>query len=274
MIQADYHCHTSFSTDSKANPDDMISQAISLGLKCLCITDHMDYLYPSSTEGEFTFDPKIYFEQMTNLKDTYKDKIDLLIGVELGLRNEPKIKHTVRDFYNHLLKEYNFDFVIGSTHVLENTDPYYNEYWVNRSSREGIEQYFTSIIDNTRYYNGFQVYGHLDYIIRYIPDEIKDYKYNDYKDLIDLALITILSHGKGIECNASGLKYGLNVPHPKPEILKRYKELGGEILTIGSDAHNPVHIAYDFNKVRDLLLSLGFRYYTIYKGQKPEYIKL
>ena len=274
MILADYHCHTSFSTDSKAKPEDMISQAASLGLKRLCITDHMDYLYPSKKEGEFSLDPTKYYARLFELKEMFKDKIELLFGIELGLRNEPKIRANVRNYYTNLLKEYNFDFVIGSTHVLENMDPYLKEYWVNHSAKDGITAYFQSIIDNCNYYDGFQVYGHLDYIVRYIPDDIKEYDYNDYKDLIDIALKSILSHGKGIECNASGLKYGLNTPHPKPEILKRYKELGGEILTIGSDAHKPEYIAHEFNKVRELLLSLGFRYYTIYKNKKPEFIRL
>lgn len=274
MILADYHCHTSFSTDSKSSPDDMITRAISLGLTRLCITDHMDYLYPSDKVGEFTFEPTLYHNTMMELKEKYQDKIELLIGIELGLRNEPEIKQTVRDYYDKLLSEISFDFVLGSTHVLENTDPYYKSYWEHRTSKEGITNYFQSIIDNCSYYKGFQVYGHLDYIVRYLNEERKEYSYSVYADLIDTALHTIIDHGKGIECNASGLRYGLGVPHPKPEILKRYKELGGEIITIGSDAHKPEHMAFEFGNIRELLLSLGYRYYTVYKNKKPEFIRL
>ena len=77
-----------------------------------------------------------------------------------------------------------------------------------------------------------------------------------------------------MECNTAGFKYGLGQPHPSMEILKRYKELGGELLTLGSDAHAPCHIAYDFQKASDLLKACGFRYYTIFKERKPEFIPL
>ena len=78
-----------------------------------------------------------------------------------------------------------------------------------------------------------------------------------------------IEHGKGIELNTAGLKYGLPYAHPHRDVLKRYRELGGEILTIGSDAHKPEHVAYDFQKVPELLESCGFRYYTEFIGRKP-----
>ena len=81
-------------------------------------------------------------------------------------------------------------------------------------------------------------------------------------------------HGKGIEVNTAGLKYGMNDPNPHHDIIKRYLELGGEIITIGSDGHCPEHMAYDFHKLPDFLSSLGVHYYTIFRNKKPEFIKL
>lgn len=274
MILADYHCHSYFSSDSNTNPEDMIKMAISIGLKRLCFTDHLDYLYPSAIENDFIFDPKQRQLELLQLKEKYQTDIEILIGVELGLRNEPDIKASVKAYYEELVHNTSFDFIIGSTHVLDKKDPYYKEYWEGKSIDNGITDYFQSIIDNSSYYKTFQVYGHLDYIIRYLPVEHKDYQYNEYSDLIDKALKSLLEHGKGIECNSAGLKYQLGFPHPKVEILKRYKELGGEIITIGSDAHKPEHLAYDFPKVKDLLEAIGYRYYTVFKDQKPEYIRL
>ncbi|HKL79573.1 MAG TPA: hypothetical protein VJ888_03970, partial [Mobilitalea sp.] len=93
------------------------------------------------------------------------------------------------------------------------------------------------------------------------------YSYLQYADILDEVLKTILSFGKGIEVNTAGFKYGLGHPHPKVELLKRYRELGGELITIGSDAHTPEHLCYDFDRISDLLLNLGFRYYaTFFQG--------
>lgn len=274
MIIADFHTHTSFSTDSQTSPSDMIEQAIALGLKKYCITDHMDYRYPHGNVGNFTFDVKEYWKTLNELKERYQNQIELLIGVELGLRNEPETKEEVRDFFRNLTKEYPFDFVLGSTHVLWNFDPYLKEFWDHRTTAEGLTEYFQSIAHNARYYDMFQIYGHLDYIIRYIMDDVKNYEVSDYQDLIDEMLKSIIANGKGIECNTSGFKYHLGFPHPKLEILKRYRELGGELLTIGSDGHRPEHIAYSFSTARELLLELGYEYYTVYKEQIPTMIRL
>lgn len=274
MILADFHTHTNFSTDSDSSPESMIERAISLGLTTYCITDHMDYRFPHGEEGTFTFSPDDYITCLQELKKRYANQIELLIGVELGLRNEPEQKEEMREYYNSLLSTYPFDFVIGSTHVLQNTDPYYKEFWITNTTKEGILAYFESIAHNAKYYRGFQTYGHLDYIIRYIPETLKVYDYLDYKDILDECLRTLIEHGIGIECNTSGYKYKLSNPHPKVEILKRYLELGGEILTIGSDAHKPEHIAYDFTVANDLLTNLGFRYYTVFRDRKPTFMKL
>ena len=274
MIYGDYHTHTCFSTDSTAKPEDMIERAIALGLTQYCITDHMDYLYPHNKNGEFTFNVKDYWTCLTELKERYASKIELLIGVELGLRNEADCKHQVKCFFEQLVKQYSFDFVLGSTHVLDNYDPYLKGFWEHRSKEEGLFNYFHSIEQNAKYYSMFQVYGHLDYIIRYVPGDIKDYSVSEFIDSIDAALLALIDAGKGIECNTSGYKYGLNSPHPKLEILKRYRELGGEIITIGSDAHKTEFIAHEFEKASQLLQSLGFRYYTTYRNQIPKFHKL
>jgi histidinol-phosphatase (PHP family) len=178
-----------------------------------------------------------------------------------------------------LIKSYPFDFVIGSSHVVDRMDPYYPKYWENRTKKDGIYRYFESILDNCKAFQGFHVYGHIDYIIRYTPGQLQatvkeDYSYTDYADVLDEVLKMIISNGKGIEVNTAGYKYGMGYPHPKTEVLKRYKELGGELITIGSDAHKPEHLCYDFSLIPDLLKNLGFRYYATFAQGKPFYEKL
>jgi histidinol-phosphatase (PHP family) len=274
MIIADYHVHSDFSSDSKAPMEQMIEKGIQEGLKILCFTDHMDYDYPPySSDYSFLFDPDEYVKRIDTLKKRCGKDIELLTGIELGL--QPHLSERLKA----LLDSYAFDFVIGSSHVVDNMDPYYDEYWKNRSVRDGIIRYFESIIENCKAFQGFDVYGHIDYIVRYLPGQLNrteklDYSYAEYADILDEVLRTIIYCGKGIEINTGGLKYGHKYPHPKPEIIKRYKELGGELITIGSDAHKPEHLCYDFSLVPDLLKNLGFKYYAVFKERKPVYEKL
>ncbi len=292
---ADYHVHSDFSSDGQASMEQMVEKAIRLGLKRLCFTDHMDYDYPQMMSGySFVFDIDEQQKKLREIKERYRSKIEILNGVELGL--QPQIGEQMTS----LLKHYSFDFVIGSTHVVDHIDPYYPEFWEHITEEEGIRRYFREIIDNCRLFPDFHVCGHIDYIVRYIPtaisyrqvlragctpenihkwEEANDkiysiYSYKKYADLLDELLKTLLSLGKGIEVNSSGLRYGLRYPHPRIEVLKRYRELGGDLITIGSDAHNPDQLAYDFPIVAELLRSLGYRYYACFDQGKPVMEKL
>ncbi len=268
MILADYHVHSYFSSDSKAKPRDVIEKAVSLGLNRLCFTDHMDFDYPVNNGLTFQFDPNAYFKELLPLKEEYKNKINIFIGIELGL--QPYLAPR----YDVLMNSYPFDFVIGSSHLINGMDPYHKEYWEKYLNEEGVLKYLESIIGNVKAYSNFDVYGHLDYAIRYLPDKNTNFSYEKHSDLIDHVLGTIINAGKGIELNTSGYKYGLSSPHPNEYILKRYKEMGGEIITIGSDGHIPEHIAYDFNTANALLQSLNYKYYTVFKERKPTFLKL
>lgn len=268
MIIADYHVHSSFSSDSTAPMESMVEKAISLGMKKICFTDHMDYDYPDGYGVTFTFDPDAYFKELDKITEKYNSKIKVLKGIELGL--QPYLAFR----YQNLMDQYDFDFAIASSHLIHGLDPYYPEFWKDKTPKEGLTLYFKSIIDNVKAFTGYQVYGHLDYIVRYVPDKTFNYKYEDYADIIDEVLKTIISHGLGIEVNTAGYKYGLGYAHPREEILKRYKELGGEILTIGSDGHAPDHLGYDFKKAEQLLISLGFQYYTTFEKKKPIFERL
>lgn len=263
MIRADYHVHSEFSSDSSTPMEDMIEKAIELGLERICFTDHMDYDFPVTSTYTFLFEPEDYFRKLAELKDKYEGKIKILRGIEMGL--QPHLGQR----YQQLVNEYPFDFMIGSTHLVRKLDPYLSEYWDGRSEEEGVRMYFEEITQNLITNPCFLINGHLDYMIRYAPDTNKDFTYEKYAESIDTMLQTIIDHGKGIEVNTSGFKYGLSVPHPHTDIIKRYRELGGELITIGSDAHKPEHLAFDFDRAEKLLLELSFRYYAVYEEQKP-----
>ncbi len=276
MIKYDCHMHTNFSSDSQSLPESMAEAAISLGLSGICITDHMDLQYPApeGSDWDFVFNPDEYLEMLESLKGKYKGRLDILYGVEFGLRNERDIRDEIREECIRLAAEYPFDFIIGSTHVAEKTDPYYPIYWERGEKKQRIGDFFTAIYENSMYYEGYDTCAHLDYIVRYTPDRNPEYSVSDYSDILDMILKKLIESGKALECNSSGFKYGLSRPHPKTEVLRRYRELGGELLTIGSDAHKPEHIAYDFIKTEELLKETGFKYYTVFRKRKPEFIRL
>ena len=267
MIIGDYHNHTDFSADCDTPAELMIEKAIDLGLSYLCMTDHMDpdMQFPGL---DFTFDLDEYFAEHQELKKRYQDKITLLTGIELGL--QPHIGEDLRNIVN----AGTYDFIIGSIHVVDHVDPYFKEYWEGKTEYQGTYRYFENVLESLAAFDNFDVFGHLDYVVRYGPTQDKNYSYYQYKEIIDEILKVLISKNIGLELNTAGLKYGLSFAHPQVEVLKRYRELGGEIITVGSDGHKPEHLAYDFHKVPDILKEAGFSYYTIFKNRKPEFIKL
>ena len=277
MIQADMHMHTWFSTDSEACPRDMADEAVRKGLKTICFTDHFDKDDLEWGE-EGIFDVDAYFVEMQKLQEEYAGKLNIRIGIELGLRTY------LKDYYEELTKKYPFDFVIGSVHNVPYkkdaegnilyTDPAAEKLFTERTDKEAYRLMMETTLENVRTSDCFQTLGHLDYVVRYGKSREKEYSYTDYADIIDEILKLLIEKEKGLEVNSAGLKYGLPFAHPHPDVLKRYHELGGEIITIGADAHKPEHIAYDFAKAEEILKSCGFKYYTEFFEQKPVFKQL
>ena len=280
MIRSDNHVHTVFSSDSEEPLEQMLTQAVEIGLSSICITDHMDYDFPDLGNGmNFEFDPRAYIVALQQIRPKFPN-LEIRQGVELGLKDSALPQASA------LINNYDFDFVIGSTHLGDNTDPYYDSFWEGYEEADGIRQYYETTLNNLQLGFDFDVYGHLDYILRYTPtmrqlgDDIaaKDFyleKCTDqFMDIIDEILQLLIDQGRGIEINTAGWKYGLGHPNPHEKILTRYLELGGEILSIGSDAHEAKHLGYSFEQVPEVLSQCGFRYYTEFKDRKPRMIPL
>ena len=276
MITSDIHMHSNFSSDSDSTMESMIQGAIDKNLKTICFTEHLDYEYPCDEgQGLFIVDIDAYKKECLKLKEIYEQDIEVLFGIEFGL-----LPHLANS-YEKVASSYDFDFIIGSSHLVsapwyENDprhgDPYDVAFWKGRTVDQVCEAYFKSIVENIHSYKNFDTYGHIDYIIRYAPEKNKDYTYDRYADVLDEILKVIIHNQLALEVNTGGYKYGLGQPNPQADILKRYRELGGEMITIGADAHRPDHIAYDFKKAETLLKDLGFKYYTVFKKRQPQMI--
>ncbi len=270
-ITADFHLHSSFSGDSDTPMEEMILRGIELGLTQMCFTEHNDLDYPAGEDGPsdiFELNADAYLYELLKLREKYADRIEILFGVELGL--QPHLTRQNAAF----VKEHDYDFVIASSHVCHGQDPYYPSFYEGRAQEAAYREYFESILENLRSYSNFDVYGHLDYVVRYGPDRDEGYSYEVYRDIFDKILHRLIDIEKGIELNTAGLAKGLREPNPCIGVLKRYRELGGEIVTIGSDAHRPAQIAYAFDRAAEILKDCGFRYYATFAKRSPSFHKL
>lgn len=263
----DMHMHTHFSGDSQADSYAMAQKACDIGLKGICFTDHLDIDYKEEP-GLFDLDIPAYQKEIQQVKEQFSSKLSVGWGIEIGLQPYLEAEN------QKIISENAFDFVIGSTHVVKQVDIYYPTYYEGRSEEHCYREYFEETLKNAQSNVDFDVYGHLDYIVRYGPNKNKFYTYEKYADVLDEILRTLIHKGKGIELNTAGFKYGLGHAHPILPVLKRYKELGGEIITLGSDGHAPEQIAWDFVKVPEILKKAGFEYFTVFHKRKAEFIKL
>ena len=270
-ITADCHLHSSFSGDSDTPMEEMILQGIAQGLTTMCFTEHNDFDYPDF-EGEpgerFLLNADSYLYDLIRYKEKYADKIRILFGVELGL--QPQIMRENAVF----AKNHEFDFIIASSHLCNGKDPYYPYFYEGRTEEEAYREYFTSILENIKKFSNFDVYGHLDYVVRYGPNKDRDYSYEKYCDILDKILELLIDKGKGIKINTGGVKSGLRELHPCTGLLKRYRQLGGEIITVGSDSHDSANIAAHFTRAGEILQECGFKYYTIFEKRTPEFKRL
>ena len=272
-ITADYHLHSEHSGDSTAPMETQILSGIEKGLKVMCFTDHYDPEFPYDNNpdvapGTFELDYDLYKKDFLKMKDKYEGQIDLRFGVELGLQPH------LGSFLQSYAREHDFDFIIGSNHLCAGFDPYYPDFLFNRTQEEALKLYLEDTLANIRVFPDIDSCGHLDYVARYLPDRERIYNYGSFSDLIDPILRELITRGIALEINTAPLTKGMPYFNPLPDILARYREMGGELITVGSDAHVPERIAGCFEETAGILRSLGFRYYAIYKERKPQMLLL
>ena len=270
-VFADTHVHSTYSGDGKATIDEMVQKAISLGMKQICFTEHNDFDYPYA-EGDkpdmFLLNVDAYLFDLLRAREKYEGQIKILFGMELGLVPEIKRKNLI------LAKSHDFDYIIGSSHLCHGRDPYYPDFYEGREEKAAYREYFESILENVKGYTQYDVYGHLDYVVRYGPTQNQNYSYADYADVIDEILRILVENEKGLEVNTGGFRCGIGTTNPCHDIIRRYRELGGEIITIGSDAHETKYLQDHFDDAADMLKAIGFKYYTVFENRIPEFFKL
>ena len=262
----DSHVHSIFSPDSEALMKETLNKSVEKGLKSLCFTDHYDLDYDGKNNN-LIFDFEKYFQIIQSLRHEFQGIIDIRIGIELGL--QPHLSES----YHNLVRDVPFDYILASIHNVDREDLYSGTFFDQRTQQEAYHDYFCEMEQCITSFNSFQVLGHIDVIKRYgnFPEILP---YENYREILREILSKLILQGKGIELNTSGIRYGLKAFHPSADILKDFKELGGEIITLGSDSHVSNGTGAYFTEAMELLKFLGFNYYTSFRNQNPIFHKI
>lgn len=259
----DFHMHSCVSFDGHDTPERMARAALEAGLREVCFTDHVDDGPPcTSRPNRFTI------EEYSTAYDALEiPGLTIRRGLEFGMLPDNQ----------GLLKQYiqsrPFDFVIGSVHYIGDIDIYYPIYWEGKTQEEAERRYMEDTLACVKAHDDFDVLGHLTYISKARANPTKRIiPYALYGDTFDEILKTLVAKGKGMEVNSSGVdRCGDFLPHA--EYLRRFKELGGEIVTIGSDAHTADRVGQYSGRACQMLKDI-FGYVCTFEDRKPVFHKL
>ena len=258
---ADYHVHTNFSDDSTYKMEDCLNRAVELGLEEICFTEHTDYGVKGNAGQEMNCPTDEYFAEFKRCQKLFADKIKMKFGMEFGVQ-----VGTVAE-YEKLFAEYPFDFIILSCHQVDNLEFHLQDYQRGKTQQEYNEGYYNEIYGVMKIFDNWSILGHLDMIKRY--DLQGEYPFEKVSDLIAEILKLAIKKDKGIEVNTSCYRYNLPDLTPSHDILKLYKDLGGEIITVGSDTHEKNHLAYKIKDTYTELMRIGFKNIYTFDKMKP-----
>lgn len=250
VMRADYHIHTNFSVDSKLEMEEIILRSIEIGLDEICFTDHVDYDVKNHLVDKQEVDYPEFIKEYNRLSELYSDKISIKLGLEFGVQ-----LHTMHRYVADM-KKYDFDFILLSCHQIDNKELWLNHYQEDKTQVEynrGYYEYLYQLVDQ---FDDFSVLGHLDVIKRYDQNGVLDDEF--VIDIIERILKRVIEKGKGIEVNTSSYRYNLPDLTPSRRILKMYYDLGGRILTMGSDTHRIDQLKDHFEEIIVQLKDMGF----------------
>jgi histidinol-phosphatase (PHP family) len=265
----DLHMHTLGSFDGNYPAADMCASAVENDLSVIAITDHFDVDFYERHNLETR--QKTSYEDICSAQEKYSGKINVLRGIEMG---QPTYDIALTE---KSLERYEYDFVIGSIHNLRQM-PDFGDLKYKEMALDEIysllDRYFEEELILAKW-NGFDTFAHLTYPMRYIVqagrNEVELSRYNDVTDEI---FKTLIANGKALEINTSGLRQPIGKTMPTENYVRRFRELGGEYLTLGSDAHFTDHTGAGIDEGYAIAERCGFEYVTCFKNRKPVQLKI
>ena len=259
----DFHMHTRVSFDGHDTGHQMALAAKAAGLKEICFTDHLDY-DPLGKMGVMAFYTDAYNREYDSLEIP-----GLIIrrGMEFGMTDDN------REQFKSDLQRRPFDFVLGSIHFVDDLDVYYEDYWNGKTVFEAERRFLEETLNCVRLHADFDVLAHLTYIAKtHCHPAPRPVPYGEHREVIDEILKVLAQKGKGLELNTSGMdRCGGFLP--TKDVFLRFRELGGEIVTVGSDAHTASRVGqYTFDACE--LFKEIFGYVCTFENRQPVFHKL
>ena len=264
----DNHNHCEFSFDGKRTTVEASTRvAAAKGLGGLCFADHCDIFVPEQT---LTLSPRsndlvdIDAQQAEiNRVQNLLPQIKILKGIEIGMH--PRCREQVKK----IMSLHSFDQVIGSIHYLEDTDPFFGSFFEGKTWQQAYRCYLETLFNEMAAWGDFDIMGHYDYIVRYCDYDQVDLLYRHFSDVFDEIFRYLIHNGKALEINTKSYQnHKGRQAKLDPDVLLRYKEMGGEIISFGSDSHFLEHVGLEFEKYAAIVKSLGFKWTAHYEKRK------
>ena len=273
MFLADYHMHSSASFDAEDTMAAMALASVARGMTHICFTDHIDLDYYETGE----FDEK-YWDKWPEILKQYDASrricppdLDMRLGIELS------VPHHYTEIAEECAAHEDLDFIIGSIHNNRHTPDFYGLKYESREHCVSLlREYFTGHMELAKY-DFFDVVAHIGYTRRYMLQAGYDIRIDTktFGDELEALFKLLIERGRGIEVNCSGFRHpGIAGPIPSFDVIKLYRELGGEIITVGSDAHRVEDAGSFVEAGTQLLCDAGFKYVTLFEKRKPIFTKI
>ena len=247
-----------------------MNSAIGKGLAGVCFTDHCDFFVPPMKAKYEEYVPEVFDVEARNAEI---DKVNakcpqdfhVFKGIEIGVQKSERDKIAAH------LEKYSFDEIIASVHYLDDTDPFWGGYYEGKTWRYAYGHYLETLYDEMVWLGDrFDIMGHYDYVTRYAPYPECSILYKDFPDILDSMLRYLVENGKALEINTKTYQdFKGRTPVLDKNILMRYRELGGEIISLGSDSHDADRVGFNFERTAVLVSRCGFRYLAHFDKRKP-----
>ena len=259
----DFHMHSRVSFDGHDTGETLAKAALAAGLKEICFTDHLDY-DPLDQMGCMAFDTEAYNAEYDALEIP---GLSIRRGMEFGMTPDN------REQFRKDLQRRHFDFVLGSIHFVDDLDVYFEPWWRGKTVLQAERRFLEATLECVQLHDDFDVLAHLTYISKtHCHPAPRPLPYEEHRELTDEILKVLVSKGKGLEMNSSGVdRCGGFLP--TADFFRRFKELGGEIVTIGSDAHRADRVGQYSFEACEILKDI-FGYVCTFEDRKPVFHKL
>jgi histidinol-phosphatase (PHP family) len=273
MIPHDYHLHSLFSCDCKAPMAEMCRAAAAKGIPEIGFTEHFDHHPGDECRGYFRLDA--WAAELERCRAEFAGALTIRAGIEIG---EPHIYHVEA---RAMLACYPFDYVLGSLHWVGDEVIFDENYFRSRPPRQAFRLFFEELERMTRG-GGFDVLSHFDVPLRTAFAVYGAYTPRDYEDDIRPVLRNCIEHGLALDINTAMLRrkgaaetrHAASLLTPGVEILRWYVEMGGERVTLGSDAHRPEQLGQHLNIALDAAREAGLKYVTQFEKREARMVRI